>query len=398
MPDFNQEIKDYFENKNLEFMLYPEQSIKKYKTINRFYNFIQGEVDFWSSCTSGSSRQINDYFNGIKNKLNNVERYQTQNMQQAKMEIDQVIKLVANNYFPCVFSTTPYAKFIKELYETSPAQADAACNFLFDPNKNRTMNGSMQNIDYLKGVILSFGITNPEVAATISQIEQGSLENLREEYNNSLNALDSDYNQRISDVKNNYDEFHRGIEEWKTELQQSTESYLDEKKVQYEDLKQLYEEKLRLEGPAQYWKNTSDVYERKGKGWRNWAIGSTCFFIGVFLFILILMPSTNTVLGIDFKSIKFTVIFTVIISLSVFMVNFFIKLSTSSFHLARDAYERYQLTYVYLSLLKEEGITEAERTIVLQSIFSRADTGLLKGDAGPTLPDGNTLSKLISIK
>lgn len=46
MPDFNQEIKDYFENKNLEFMLYPEQSIKKYKTINRFYNFIQGEGRF----------------------------------------------------------------------------------------------------------------------------------------------------------------------------------------------------------------------------------------------------------------------------------------------------------------------------------------------------------------
>ncbi len=41
-----------------------------------------------------------------------------------------------------------------------------------------------------------------------------------------------------------------------------------------------------------------------------------------------------------------------------------------------------------MALLNDKGIAEAERSIVLQSLFSRADTGLLKGDSSPTLPDG----------
>ena len=398
MPEFNQEIKDYFKNKNLEFNLYPEHSSKKYKTVERFYSFIKGEVDYWTGCTSGHTNQILNHFNNIINHLNNAANYQERNLQQAKNEIDQVINMVRMNYFPCIYSASSYAKFIKGLYGTSPIQADAACLFLLDPNRNRMISGNMQNIDFFKGLMLSYAFSNHEVATTISNMEQESLEHLREEYNISLNELDAEYNEKITETKSSYDEFFNSIKNWKSDLQQSTDNYLEKKKEQYEELKRLYEEKLRLEGPAQYWKDTSDEYERRGRTWRNWAIGSTVLFIGIFTLLLILLPNTNSTLGINFKSIKFTVIFTVIISLSIFMVNFFIKLSTSAFHLARDAYERYQLTYVYLSLLKEEGISEAERSIVLQSIFSRADTGLLKGDAGPTLPDGNALSKIMMLK
>lgn len=57
---------------------------------------------------------------------------------------------------------------------------------------------------------------------------------------------------------------------------------------------------------------------------------------------------------------------------------------------SKDANECYQLTYVYLSLLKEGAVSPEERLIVLQSIFSRSNTGLLKGDSSPTLPDGLT--------
>lgn len=31
---------------------------------------------------------------------------------------------------------------------------------------------------------------------------------------------------------------------------------------------------------------------------------------------------------------------------------------------------------------------EKDREIILQSLFSRVDTGLLKGDSSPTMPDG----------
>ena len=49
-----------------------------------------------------------------------------------------------------------------------------------------------------------------------------------------------------------------------------------------------------------------------------------------------------------------------------------------------------------MSLINEGKISDQDRTIVLQALFSRADTGLLKGDSSPTLPDGilNQLTKL----
>ena len=58
----------------------------------------------------------------------------------------------------------------------------------------------------------------------------------------------------------------------------------------------------------------------------------------------------------------------------------------SSFHLSRDAEEREQLTHFYLALKKDTEINEQERQLILQSLFSRADTGLLKDDSSPTMP------------
>ena len=87
-----------------------------------------------------------------------------------------------------------------------------------------------------------------------------------------------------------------------------------------------------------------------------------------------------------------------IVSVAVYIIRLFVKLALSSYHLARDAKEREQLTYVYLALNKEKAIATEERNIVLQSIFSRADTGLLKGDSSPTIPDGVVSQILKNIK
>ena len=63
------------------------------------------------------------------------------------------------------------------------------------------------------------------------------------------------------------------------------------------------------------------------------------------------------------------------------------KVAFSSFHLSRDSEEREQLTYVYLALIKENAIDEKDKNLIMQSLFSRAETGLLKDDSGPTMPN-----------
>lgn len=58
----------------------------------------------------------------------------------------------------------------------------------------------------------------------------------------------------------------------------------------------------------------------------------------------------------------------------------------------RDAEEREQLTYLYLSLTHESEIDKESRDIVLQALFSRSETGLLSQEQGPKMPMAEMMS------
>jgi hypothetical protein len=91
-------------------------------------------------------------------------------------------------------------------------------------------------------------------------------------------------------------------------------------------------------------------------------------------------------------SIRSTLLITAGVSVLVYLLRIFVKLALSSFHLSKDAAERVTLTYLFLSLTKDSTISDAERSIVFQALFSRSDTGLLKGDSSPSYPSEGLIS------
>jgi len=88
----------------------------------------------------------------------------------------------------------------------------------------------------------------------------------------------------------------------------------------------------------------------------------------------------------NWEPIRGMIILATIISFAAYLVRICGKLTFSSFHLQRDSEEREQLTMVFLALIEEGAIEQKERDLILQSLFSRADTGLLGGDSSPTMP------------
>ncbi|HAZ24710.1 MAG TPA: hypothetical protein DCY95_08810, partial [Algoriphagus sp.] len=90
-----------------------------------------------------------------------------------------------------------------------------------------------------------------------------------------------------------------------------------------------------------------------------------------------------------------SVIFITLVSFLAFLIKTLSKMTFSTFHLSRDAEEREQLTYVFLAMQKEKAIDPTERHLIMQSLFSRADTGLLKDEGSPTMP-GNIFDKVIA--
>lgn len=58
----------------------------------------------------------------------------------------------------------------------------------------------------------------------------------------------------------------------------------------------------------------------------------------------------------------------------------------SAYHLSLDVQKIQRLAYVYVAMIKDSSIEKEDRHLVMQSLFSRADTGLLKEDPSPTMP------------
>ena len=69
-------------------------------------------------------------------------------------------------------------------------------------------------------------------------------------------------------------------------------------------------------------------------------------------------------------------------------------MAVSSKHLSEEYYQKYSLTYFYLSLLFDGKLDQKQADVILATLFSKADTGLLKND---TSSDTELITKLFSM-
>jgi len=128
----------------------------------------------------------------------------------------------------------------------------------------------------------------------------------------------------------------------------------------------------------------SDDYNESGNKWLRLAGGVS--IVGIIM-LTIIMIFTEIFTGDNLiLAVRNMGILSVIVATIMYIIKTMMKVALSSFHLSRDAKEREQLSYFYLALSKEKLVSESERELVLSALFSRSDTGLLKGDSSPELP------------
>ena len=196
-------------------------------------------------------------------------------------------------------------------------------------------------------------------------------------------AFDADRKKQFEDDNTKFAEHLKAADDSAKQFEQD---YQERIKV----LEDTYTKLLQLKGPAEYWDELAKSY--RSRGW--WLLG-VVGLIGVVVFGSLLallfdcdkLPLLNHV-KFDAVTVRASLIFIVLTSVAGYILHLFTRLSISSFHLARDYRERFQLTRVYLALIKDGDIQneESTRQLILQSIFSRSDTGLLKGDHALTMP------------
>lgn len=301
-------------------------------------------------------------------------------------------------------------KFIEVLENNSSEASDSFLSYL--------VKGQLQNLAqrrYLEGAILAYEFhhQNSDLTkrrkserATISKLRD-DLENANQELITETNATKDEFYEWYRSARDNYSG-------WKTDLEHRAErlydvnKYLAERKgasydravtkqfktwsERFEELEHTFKEKIRLEKPAEYWRKTADKLRLQGVVFTLFTVLIAALGIwGVMdLFVKWLLKEEQI---INLASIQGAVLFASLAAIYAFVVRVLSRLAFSSFHLMRDAEEREQLTYLYLSLSEDAEVDKESRNIVLQALFSRSETGLLGQDSGPTMPGAGDLLK-----
>lgn len=250
-----------------------------------------------------------------------------------------------------------------------------------------TLEGFIYALEYSNAISSLYAVDKKTITDFQSNAKQATTNYaiLNNKYTSSFHNQE----KRLADIEK---DFSNQVQSFANEAK----SYFDDKEKRCRDLETLYEEKLKLQAPAEYWEQVEKYYLCKGRCWLIVSIIFAILVIGGLVATLFFLPTIIKPESHWVEVIKNSAIITVITSIAIYLLRLFVKLSTSSYHLARDAKERNKLTYFYLALIEKKAVTEKERAIVLNSLFSRADTGLLKGDSSPTM-SGNITDLIQSI-
>ena len=412
--------KDWFNNLEIT-ISYPHikfvQNLKGYATI---YSFFKQQAEGWEKWGTDVPGVLHPSRNQFVNESKTLVDFLVQNKMNAEHSVARnwgsfTAKIYSNNHRFFTYDC-PETTFLIQVNKSLPNAINGAYFFLIDQTTNQPLDKNN-----LTGYFLAYEFTRQENSDIFKRgnEEANSLNELKlklqkfvfesEEKTNtffkafktSQEGLEKDF----SDLRNTKNEIW---EKWRTEkideatalgekftLSQSNkenlfDDWLKASKDKMADLEKTYQEKLRLEKPAEFWNKRAVKLKSNG----YWSLGSIGVLVGVatiLLFVLLANPPEAMMkgfLGGDPGAIKWSIVFITFISFMAFGIRVLSKITFSNFHLARDAEEREQLTYVYLAMVKDETIDHETKLMIMQSLFSRADTGLLKEDSSPTMPGG----------
>jgi hypothetical protein len=309
-----------------------------------------------------------------------------------------------NNVFHIPYNI-PEVEFLLKINRDFPDYYLGAYNLLI-----RNDMGNIANVNHFMGSMMAYEFKQKGNTDILSRrdVEKSSLTRIRNDFQKYLTDSESqivtllkesddkysEYVKSLNILKDNRDkEFQEWFNHTKTEEWDKWYTY---KQSTLSELESTYKEHLKLKEPATYWLEKSKEYRCTGIISiivLLIIVSLSCLFLGN---VLVKSPDwifINVFKGNEIATAKWTIIFFTLIALIAFTIKAITKYMFSSFHLARDAEERHTLTVFYLSLIKDSTVKDEDRNLILQSLFSRTDTGLLKDDGSPTLPTGDIINK-----
>lgn len=399
---------DHFKNIEISTSIINSKSPKTLKGLASFFEFLLEQKKGFADMPDSLPSEIQMSKNQIDILINKVEEFVQSKLKTNNSPIHYWEREVLNfNRLPLFLMEIPETRFLINLFNANAKYYDGALAFILG---NLDQNGIRQR-DYFIGTILAYEFHIKDDESKITKrfdLEKATLTRLRKHYDEIISETQVDLISHLNLSKKAFDlhseeiiklkeEKEQVFSEWYTNVQNELNSFNKETHDQIKVLEDLYREKLKLEAPAQYWNLRATKLRKEGYLWLGGLILSIFGGVGIFIYALQLLAdgTLKEIFDDTATAIKYSITFITLVSFLAFLIKTLSKMTFSTFHLVRDAEEREQLTFVFLAMQKEKAIDPTERHLIMQSLFSRADTGLLKDDGSPTMP-GNIFDKVIA--
>lgn len=389
--EYPQEMEKFFAEKEVVLKVIPTELVQieeeiselRISTIKEFYDYLNSEIEFWNeqdkdkklNAISQSSR-----LNSAKSNLDSaLSYYKSKNTTQGEISLQHSINTISNG---SLYSKTSITEFILQ-YKT--ASNEFLKGLQLGLGKNRTVSLGSKISEY-EGFLtaLTFLKHEKNVWETLGDRAEPLKQSVESAIQNYA-TLDANYVKAFYEQQERIKAITEQTNKHLQDLNVDSEKYFAEREARCMELEKLYKEKLMLKVPAEYWNKMKNRYLISGGIWFAASMILAIAIIGGLVLLLMCMPSVFSEESHWGEVFRNSAIITVITSIAVYILRILVKMTMSSFHLARDAKERWNLTYYYLSLMDHNAITDKERALIINSLFSRSDTGLLKNDSGPTM-------------
>jgi len=391
---------------------------KEFFTFEELERIIKSNYDYWNSIYESSPtnfkstwKSLNDKFNTVKNyifelkELNidniNNQIYYTLSTNRETREQDKIVYILSVSS-PIDKDTHFYniRRFVSFYLEQSKNNLDDAIKAYIHLSKNKDSIGyyfssSSQYMFYPALYLLRKNLSN--IKDNVSDFETSIVTPISSKLKDISKDADEQFREITSFIEDKHNQIQVQYDEKVSELaefQKSIDDWQKEKQTKIKDLQETYENKLALEAPERLWKKRSKEHQLLAKKWTRFLIHAVIALIFSLVGLVVVIHSYLNSIQSELPFISESFILISVISFFIYIVRILIKIVMSNHHLATEYKQKAALTRFYQSLTKAgTDISKEERLIIINSLFSKVETGLVKTD---TSNDSDTILAILS--
>lgn len=376
-------------------------------TFDELERIINSNFTYWSSINDIAPNNFMSNWQDLKHKFNVINKYL---FELEELNIDDINYQIYNN----LSSDREYGEQDKTIYKlsiASPIDRDSEIrkiksfvSFYTQQNQNNLVEAIKSYIYLSKNpsyigsyfsnsyeykfypalFLLRKNFSN--IKENLSDFETNIVAPITNKLRDISIQSDKQYREITSFTEDKHNEiqkqFDKKVFEF-TEFQKSLNEWQEEKQNKLNDLQETYKNKLSLEAPEQLWNERAVEHQKRATRWTYFLIGAALALISALVLLVIVIHDYSlNIIKKDLPFISESFILISVISFFIYIIRVLIKIVMSNHHLATEYKQKAALTRFYQALTYAgTDIDKEERLIIIHSLFSRVETGLVKIDA-----------------